>query len=63
MVNCQPWYFTTPHPREDSLILTEQGAGWAPEPIWMFQRKNSLAPVGFEPQIIKPVAQSPYHHC
>jgi len=36
-----------PHPREDSLKLIEYGAGWAPEPIWMFQRKNSLAPVGF----------------
>ena len=38
-------------------ISIVQEAGWAPEPVWT--GTDNLAPRGFEPQTVQPVA-SPY---
>jgi len=35
-------------------VPTAQEAGWAPGPVWMGM--EDLAPTGFEPQTVQPVA-------
>ena len=38
--------------------------GWvAPQPEWMFCKDTTLSLLGFEPQIVQPVAQSVYELC
>ena len=51
VVNAEPHL---PYSRERDLALTVQEAGWAPELVWM--GAENLAPLGFNPQDIQPVA-------
>jgi len=47
-------------PRNTSPTSTEQGAGWAPRPIWMFWRKQKfLVPAQNWPQFLHCPAASP----
>jgi len=55
-----PGHFT---PR-DSTPGTHGIEGWvAPKPDWMFCKDTTLSLLGFEPQIVQPVAQSVYELC
>jgi hypothetical protein len=51
--------WSTPRPWERDPVSIVQEAGWAPGPVWT--GAENLAPPGFDPQAVKPVA-SRYTH-
>ena len=44
-------------PGKDPVPIVQE-AGWAPGPVWI--RAGNLAPPGFDPWTVQPVAQSLY---
>jgi hypothetical protein len=42
------------YPPERDPVHIVQGAGWAPGPVWM--GVENLAPLGFDPRSLQPVA-------
>jgi hypothetical protein len=47
-------------PRSQSLRNTGLEGWVVPQPGWMFCKDTTLSLLGFEPQIVQPVAQSVY---
>jgi hypothetical protein len=42
-------------PRKESLMLIEQKAGWAPEPVWKLKIRENVLPLpGKEPRTSSP---------
>jgi len=48
------------YPQESDPISTVLEGGWAPGPVWTGTK--NLAPPGFDPHIIDPVARSYTHY-